>query len=43
MLTDEDDVHALARRGWSKSAIARHTGRDHKTVAKDLAGDGPSR
>jgi transposase len=45
MLTQEDDVeiHALARRGWSKSAIARHTGRDRKTVAKYLAGQGPSR
>jgi transposase len=34
MLTLEDDVeiHALARRGWSVSAIARHTGRDRKTV-----------
>jgi transposase len=42
MLTQEDDVeiHALARRGWSKSAIARHTGRDRKTVAKYLAGKG---
>ena len=40
MLTQEDDVeiHALARRGWSKSAIARHTGRDRKTIAKYLAG-----
>ena len=45
MLTQEDDVeiHALARRGWSVSAIARHTGRDRKTVAKYLAGHGPSR
>jgi transposase len=45
MLTQEDDVeiHALARRGWSKSAIARHTGRDRKTVAKYLAGGGSSR
>jgi transposase/HEPN domain-containing protein len=45
MLTQEDDVeiHALARRGWSVSAIARHTGRDRKTVAKYLAGYGPSR
>jgi hypothetical protein len=45
MLTQEDDVeiHALARRGWSQSAIARHTGRDRKTVAKYLAGNGPSR
>ena len=40
MLTEEDDVeiHALARRGWSVSAIARHTGRDRKTVSKYLAG-----
>jgi transposase len=39
MLTEEDDVeiHALARRGWSVSAIARHTGRDRKTVRKYLA------
>lgn len=45
MLTQEDDVeiHALARRGWSVSAIARHTGRDRKTVRKYLAGPGPSR
>ena len=43
MLTEEDDVeiHALARRGWSVSAIARHTGRDRKTIAKYLAGPGP--
>nr|GLK36422.1 hypothetical protein GCM10017611_32790 [Rhodococcus wratislaviensis] len=34
MLTWEDDVevHALRKRGWSISAIARHTGRDRKTV-----------
>jgi len=45
MLTQEDDVeiHALARRGWSVSAIARHTGRDRKTVAKYLAGKAPVR
>ncbi len=38
MLTEEDDVEiaALARRGWSVSAIARHTGRDRKTVRKYL-------
>jgi transposase len=38
MLTQEDDVeiHALKRRGWSVSAIARHTGRDRKTVRKYL-------
>ena len=45
MLTQEDDVeiHALARRGWSVSAIARHTGRDRKTIAKYLAGKGSKR
>jgi transposase len=45
MLTQEDDVeiHALARRGWSVSAIARHTGRDRKTVRKYLRDAGPSR
>jgi len=42
MLTWEDDVevHALATRGWTISAIARHTGFDRKTVRKYLAGDG---
>jgi transposase len=45
MLTEEDDVeiHALARRGWSVSAIARHTGRDRKTVRRYLAAAAPSR
>jgi transposase len=45
MLTEEDDVeiHALARRGWSVSAIARHTGRDRKTIRKYLSGPRPSR
>src|SRR5205085_304516 len=45
MLSEEDDVeiHALARRGWSVSAIARHTGRDRKTVRKYLNGPGPVR
>jgi transposase len=40
MLTEEDDVeiHALAKRGWSISAIARHTGRDRKTVRAYLRG-----
>ncbi len=40
MLTEEDDVeiYALAARGWSVSAISRHTGRDRKTVSKYLAG-----
>ena len=38
MLTEEDDVeiHALGARGWSVSAISRHTGRDRKTVRKYL-------
>lgn len=42
MLTEEDDVeiHALAKRGWSISAIARHTGRDRKTIRRYLAGQG---
>ena len=45
MLTQEDDVeiHALARRRWSVSAIARHSGRDRKTVAKYVAGKAPVR
>jgi hypothetical protein len=40
MLTEEDDVeiHPLAKRGWSISAIARHTGRDRKTVRAYLRG-----
>jgi transposase len=44
MLTEQDDVeiHALARRGWSVSAIARHTGRDRKTVRKYLAEPTPA-
>ncbi len=34
MLTPEEDMEiaALKKRGWSISAIARHTGRDRKTV-----------
>lgn len=45
MLTEEDDVeiHALAGRGWSISAIARHTGRDRKTVRAYLSGKRPKR
>jgi transposase len=41
MLTQENDVeiHALAARGWSQSAISRHTGRDRKTVRKYLTVD----
>jgi transposase len=42
MLAEEDDVeiHALSARGWSVSAIARHTGRDRKTIRRYLTGDG---
>jgi transposase len=46
MLSWEDDVeaHALRRRGWSISAIARHLGHDRKTVRAYLAGErGPGR
>ncbi len=40
MLTQGEDVeaHALQRRGWSISAIARHLGRDRKTVRAYLSG-----
>ncbi|MDX1883059.1 Mu transposase domain-containing protein [Mycolicibacterium sp. 120270] len=40
MLTWEDDVevHALRKRGWTISAIARHTGHDRKTVRSYLNG-----
>jgi transposase len=43
MLTRENDVeiHALAARGWSQSAISRHTGRDRKTIRRYLAAEGP--
>jgi hypothetical protein len=41
MLTQGDDVevHALAARGWSISAIARHIERDRRTVRAYLRGD----
>ena len=41
MLTREDDidVHALRRQGWTISAIARHLGRDRKTI-RGLSGRG---
>ena len=41
MLTQGEDVeaHALAERGWSISAIARHLGRDRKTVRAYLNGE----
>jgi transposase len=40
MLTQGEDVeaHALRERGWSISAIARHLGRDRKTVRAYLNG-----
>ena len=41
MLSREDvvEIVALYRRGWSISAIARHTGRDRKTVRAWLQGE----
>ena len=41
MLTQEDDVdaHALHKRGWSISAIARHLGHDRKTIRAYLNGE----
>jgi transposase len=41
MLSREDvvEIVALHRRGWSVSAIARHTGRDRKTVRAWLRGE----
>jgi transposase len=41
MLTREEDVdaHALRKQGWTISAIARHLGRDRKTVRAYLNGD----
>jgi transposase len=40
MLTQEEDVevHALRKQGWTISEIARHTGRDRKTVRAYLDG-----
>ena len=39
MLTQEDDVdaHALFKRGWTISAIARHLGHDRKTSMSPAA------
>ena len=41
MLTPGEDVEitSLRKRGWSISAIARHTGRDRKTVRAYLSGE----
>jgi transposase len=40
MLTPEEDmeISSLSKRGWSISAIARHIGRDRKTVRAYLSG-----
>lgn len=40
MLPQEEfvEIHALRKRGWSISAIARHLGRDRKTVRAHLRG-----
>ena len=39
MLTQEEDVeiHALKQRGWTIAEIARHMGRDRKTIRAYLA------
>ena len=41
MLTREDDIdaHALYRRGWKIARIAKHLGRDPKTVRAYLKGE----
>lgn len=41
MFTQEESVqaHALKKRGWSIAAIARHLGRDPKTIRAHLRGD----
>jgi len=41
MLTQEEhvEIHALRKRGWTISEIARHVGRDRKTVRAYLSGD----
>ena len=41
MLAQEESVavHALRRRGWSMWAIARHVGRDRKTMRAHLSGE----
>jgi transposase len=41
MLSREEDVdaHALRRQGWTISAIARHLGRDRKTIRAYLNGE----
>lgn len=43
MVTREEDIdaHALRKQGWTISAIARHLGRDRKTVRAYLTGKQP--
>ena len=36
---DDVEVHALRKQGWTISAIARHVGRDRKTVRAYLNGE----
>jgi hypothetical protein len=36
---EDVEVHALKERGWSIAAIARHLGRDRKTICAYLTGD----
>ncbi len=45
MLTQEDvvEIHALRNRGWTIAAIARHSGRDPKTIRRHLSGWEPKR
>ena len=40
MITREEDIdaHALHRQGWTISAIARHLGRDRKTIRYAASG-----
>ncbi len=40
MLPQEEfvEIHALRKRGWSIAAIARHLGRDRKTIRAHLKG-----
>ncbi len=37
--SEDVEVHALSKRGWSISAIARHLERDRKTVRSYLNGE----
>ena len=37
--SEDVEAHALSKRGWSISAIARHLERDRKTVRSYLNGD----